>query len=82
MRYITNIISNKNRLTFEIQVEIADKAKLKEGTTKRSVEKLMQKFYENASNLSNFNNLVFEKFKEQNQFAITKNYGDFYVRGK
>ena len=81
MRYITNIISNKNRLTFEIQVEIADKAKLKEGTTKRSVEKLMQKFYENASNLSNFNNLVFEKFKEQNQFAITKNYGDFFVRG-
>ena len=81
MRYITNIISNKNRLTFEIQVDIAEKAKLQEGTTKRSVEKLMQKFYENASNLSNFNNLVFEKFKEQNQFAITKNFGDFYVRG-
>ena len=81
MRYITNIISNKNRLTFEIQVDIAEKAKLQEGTTKRSVEKLMQKFYENASNLSNFNNLVFEKFKEQNQFAITKNYGDFCVRG-
>jgi len=41
----------------------------------------MQKFYENASNLSNFNNYVFEKFKEQNQFAITKNHGDFFVRG-
>ncbi len=81
MRYITNIVSNKNRLTFEIQVEIADKAKLKEGTTKRSVEKLMQKFYENASKLSNFNYFVFEKFKEQNQFAITKNYGDFFIRG-
>ena len=39
MRYITNIISNKNRLTFEIQVDIAEKAKLQEGTTKRSVEK-------------------------------------------
>ena len=63
MRYITNIISNKNRLTFEIQVEIADKAKLKEGTTKRSVEKLMQKFYENASNLSNFNNLNLYAFE-------------------
>jgi [protein-PII] uridylyltransferase len=81
MRYITNIVSNKNRLTFEIQVEIADKAKLKEGTTKRSVEKLMQKFYENASKLSNFNYFVFEKFKEQNQFAITKNYGDFFIKG-
>jgi len=81
MRYITNIVSNKNRLTFEIQVEIADKAKLKEGTTKRSVEKLMQKFYENASKLSNFNYFVFEKFREQNQFAITKNYGDFFVKG-
>ena len=81
MRYITNIVSNKNRLTFEIQVEIADKAKLKEGTTKRSVEKLMQKFYENASKLSNFNYFVFEKFREQNQFAITKNYGDFFIKG-
>ena len=81
MRYITNIISKRNRLTFEIQVEIADKAMLKEGTTKRSVEKLMQKFYENASNLSNFNNHVFEKFKEQNQFAITKNHGNFFIRG-
>jgi [protein-PII] uridylyltransferase len=81
MRYITNVISDKNRLTFEIQVEIADKARLQEGTTKRSVEKLMQKFYENASKLSNFNHLVFEKFKEQNQFAITKNYGDFFIRG-
>ena len=81
MRYITNIISKRNRLTFEIQVEIAEKAMLKEGTTKRSVEKLMQKFYENASNLSNFNNHVFEKFKEQNQFAITKNHGNFFIRG-
>ena len=54
---------------------------LKEGTTNRSVEKLMQKFYENASNLSNFNNHVFEKFKEQNQFAITKNHGNFFIRG-
>ena len=61
--------------------KLQNKAMLKEGTTKRSVEKLMQKFYENASNLSNFNNHVFEKFKEQNQFAITKNHGNFFIRG-
>ena len=50
LRYITNTLSSRNRLTFELQLEIALKANINEGTRKRSVEKMMQKFYENASN--------------------------------
>ena len=81
LRYITNSLSLRNRLTFELQMEIALKAGLNVGTRKRSVEKMMQKFYENASNLTNFNQHVFNKFEEQNSFGIKKNIGDFYIKG-
>ena len=82
LRYITNSISGRNRLTFEVQVEIADKANIIEATRKRSVEKLMQRFYENASHLSNFNNLVFQTFAEENTFAFKRKFGDYYIKGE
>src|SRR6056300_760552 len=81
LRYITNTLSSRNRLTFELQLEIALKANINEGTRKRSVEKMMQKFYENASNLTNFNQQVFNKFEEQNAFSLKKNIGDYYIKG-
>ena len=81
LRYITNSLSSRNRLTFELQIEIALKANISEETRKRSVEKMMQKFYENASNLTNFNQHVFKKFDEQNSFSLTKNIGDYYIKG-
>ncbi|MDB4661553.1 [protein-PII] uridylyltransferase [Gammaproteobacteria bacterium] len=81
LRYITNSLSSRNRLTFELQIEIAIKANISEETRKRSVEKMMQKFYENASNLTNFNQHVFKKFDEQNSFSLTKNIGDYYIKG-
>ena len=81
LRYITNSLSSRNRLTFELQIEIAHKANISEETRKRSVEKMMQKFYENASNLTNFNQHVFKKFDEQNSFSLTKNIGDYYIKG-
>lgn len=81
LRYITNCLSSRNRLTFELQIEIALKANISEETRKRSVEKMMQKFYENASNLTNFNQHVFKKFDEQNSFSLTKNIGDYYIKG-
>ena len=42
---------------------------------------MMQKFYENASNLTNFNQQVFNKFEEQNAFSLKKNIGDYYIKG-
>ena len=82
MRFATNIISKKNRLNFESQIEISKQAKLKQSSDKKSVEMMMKRYYENASNLSNFNNLVLETFKEKNVFVITKERDDFYIRGK
>ena len=70
LRFATNIISNSNRLSFETQIEIANMAKLSESTSKRSVESMMQQYYENAAILSNFNNLVFEIYKEKGIFVF------------
>ena len=81
MRFATNIISKKNRLNFESQIEISKQAELKQSSDKKSVETMMKRYYENASNLSNFNNLILETFKEKNVFVITKELDDFYIRG-
>ena len=54
-------------------------AKLSESTSKRSVESMMQQYYENASILSNFNNLVFEVYKEKGIFVFKRKLGDFYI---
>ena len=79
LRFATNIISNSNRLSFETQLEIANMAKLSESTSKRSVESMMQQYYENAAILSNFNNLVFEVYKEKGIFVFKRKLGDFYI---
>ena len=54
-------------------------AKLSESTSKRSVESMMQQYYENAAILSNFNNLVFEVYKEKGIFVFKRKLGDFYI---
>ena len=81
MRFATNITTKKNRLSFESQIEISKQAKLDGATNKRTVELMMQRFYENASNLSNFNNLIFESYRESITFGLTKSFGEFYVKG-
>ena len=80
IRFASNISSSSNRLSFESQLEISKYAKLHKNPGKESVEKMMKDFYRHASNLSNFNSLVFETFKEKNSFAISKRFGDFYLK--
>ena len=70
LRFATNITTKKNRLNFEGQISIARKAKLGMKTSKKSVEKMMKKFYEMAEDLSYFNQIVFEKYNE----TYPKNY--------
>ena len=82
LRYATNLIAKSNTLGFESQIEISKKAKVKKAKNKEIVELMMQKYYENASNLSNFNNFVIESFKEKNTLSIKRKYKDFYLYGK
>ncbi len=65
LRFATNVSTKKNRLDFEAQIEISKKAKLGKRTAKKSVEMMMKKFYEMASTLSYFNEIVYEKYNEK-----------------
>ena len=65
LRFATNITTKKNRLNFEAQIEIAKKAKLSKRNSTKSVEIMMKKFYEMASTLSYFNDIVYEKYNEK-----------------
>ncbi len=64
LRFSTNIKTKRNRLNFEAQIGISKIAKLKANSSKDSVEIMMKRYYEMASTLSYFNNLVFEKYAE------------------
>ena len=82
LRFATNIIANKNRLDFETQVEISNKAKLTKNKTNMSVELMMKRYYEMASVLSHFNNIVFEKYLEKNISKIKKSIGIYKNKNK
>ena len=59
LRFATNIATQKNRLTFEAQIEVSNHAKLNSKSSKISVEKMMKNYYEMASVLSYFNEIIF-----------------------
>ena len=78
LRFASNVFTKKNRLNFEAQLDISKIAKLKNKNTNKSVEMLMKKFYEMASTLTQFNELVFETYREKN--LRIKNYTDGMYR--
>ena len=77
LRFASNVFTKKNRLNFEAQLDISKIAKLKTKNTNRSVEIMMKKFYEMASILTHFNELVFETYKEKD-LKIKKYTNDTY----
>ena len=77
LRFASNVFTKKNRLNFEAQIDISKIAKLKTKNTNRSVEIMMKKFYEMASILTHFNELVFETYKEKD-LKIKKYTNDTY----
>ena len=82
LRFATNITSKENRLNFETQLEISSLAKLKKNKTNKTVEEMMKRYYEMASVLSHFNNIVFEKFNEINSSSFKKYKGIYKHKNK
>ena len=82
LRFVTNIISKENRLNFETQLEISSLAKLRKNKTNKKVEEMMKRYYEMASVLSHFNNIVFEKFNEINSSSFKKYKGIYKHKNK
>ena len=65
LRFILNLYSNSNRISFENQLFLAKKSKLKSSKKSSAVEKFMRIFFLHASNLSDFNELVFQAYEDQ-----------------
>lgn len=65
LRYILNLYSNSNRFSFENQLLLAKKSKLKSSKKSSAVEKFMRIFFLHASNLSDFNELVFQAYEDK-----------------
>ena len=72
LRFATNITTQKNRLNFEAQIEVSKNAKLNNVSSKNSVEIMMKKYYESASTLSYFNEIIFEKYVEKSQSIFSR----------
>ena len=83
LRFFINLESSTNRISFENQLLLAKKAKLKASKKSSAVEKFMRKFFLHASNLSDFNELVFQAYDDQLTILkrpYTKNYYIFKDR--
>ena len=78
LRFATNIATQKNRLNFEAQIEVSKYAKLNKKSSKASVEKMMKSYYENASILSYFNEIIFEKYNEKKVNIFSKKISGIY----
>ncbi len=83
LRFFLNLESNTNRISFENQLLLAKKSGLKASKKSSAVEKFMRTFFLHASNLSDFNELVFQAYDDQLtsiKRPFTKNYYIFKDR--
>jgi len=83
LRFFINLENSANRISFENQLQLAKKAKLKPSIKSSAVEKFMRAFFLHASNLSDFNELVFQAYNDQLTVLkrpYTKNYYIFKDR--
>ena len=83
LRYFINLESGTNRISFENQLLLSKKSKLKASKKSSAVEKFMRTFFLHASTLSDFNEFVFQAYDDQLNILkrpYTKNYYIFKDR--
>ena len=79
LRFHANLLTERNRLSFESQIEISKNINsISEKDTKSTVEKMMRKYYEMAEYISYFNSTVFEKYNETYPKNLFKNANPIY----
>ncbi len=79
LRFHANLLTDRNRLSFESQIEISKNINsISEKDTKSTVEKMMRKYYEMAEYISFFNSTVFEKYNETYPKNLFKNANPIY----
>ena len=83
LRYFINLESGTNRISFENQLLLSKKSRLRASKKSSAVEKFMRTFYLHASTLSDFNEFVFQAYDDQLNILkrpYTKNYYIFKDR--
>ena len=79
LRFHANLLTERNRLSFESQIEISKNINsISEKDTKSTVEKMMRKYYKMAEYISYFNSTVFEKYNETYPKNLFKNANPIY----
>ena len=79
LRFMLNILSNSNRISFESQLLLAKKSRLRSSKKSSAVEKFMRIFFLHASNLSDFNEFVFQAYEDQ-LYLLKRPFGkDYYI---
>ena len=79
LRFHANLLTDRNRLSFESQIEISKNINsISEKDTKSTVEKMMRKYYEMAEYISYFNSTVFEKYNETYPKNLFRNANPIY----
>ena len=65
LRFVLNLHNSSNRISFENQLLLAKKSRLRSSKKSSDVEKFMRLFYRNAAKLSDFNEMVFQAFEDR-----------------
>ena len=74
-----NLNANSNRISFENQLLLAKKSKLKDSKKSSAVENFMRIFFLHAANLSDFNEMVFQAYEDQGINLKRPYANNFYI---
>ncbi|MDB0070499.1 [protein-PII] uridylyltransferase [Gammaproteobacteria bacterium] len=79
LRFLLNLNANSNRISFENQLLLAKKSKLKDSKKSSAVENFMRIFFLHAANLSDFNEMVFQAYEDQGINLKRPYTNNFYI---
>ena len=79
LRFLLNLNANSNRISFENQLLLAKKSKLKDSKKSSAVENFMRIFFLHAANLSDFNEMVFQAYEDQGMTLKRPYTNNFYI---
>ena len=79
LRFLLNLKVNSNRISFENQLLLAKKSKLKDSKKSSAVENFMRIFFLHAANLSDFNEMVFQAYEDQGIILKRPYANNFYI---
>ena len=79
LRFLLNLHANTNRISFENQLLLAKRSKLKASKKSSVVENFMRIFFLHAAKLSDFNEMVFQAYEDRNALLKRPYTKNFYV---